>query len=123
MEAEIPQVESCLVLGQLVLDLDKLLTQGCGALPEIMSIKLATSEDLIDSYMQNTLLYHTSDGLGLASMMESTIQGPIEDGLINMNMNMEYEATFLGYAIVASSLAPEDGIFVHGELRKRSELL
>jgi hypothetical protein len=32
-----------------------------------------------------------------------------------------YEATLIGQAVVASSLAPEDGLFVHKELKRALE--
>lgn len=51
-------------------------------------------------------------------MITSTTQELLKDGLVIRNLDMEYEATLLGHAIVASSLSPEDGFFVYGELRK-----
>lgn len=55
-----------------------------------------------------------------------SIQEKVEESLADLQM-MEFitldghggfQATRLGHAIVASSLDPEDGIFVHGELKK-----
>lgn len=50
-------------------------------------------------------------------MANTTLQELKELGLIKKDGAI-LEATLLGQAIVASSLTPEDGIFVHNELRK-----
>jgi DNA polymerase theta len=41
-----------------------------------------------------------------------------ESGLVKESDRSDYTATLLGQAVVASSLTPEDGLFVHRELRK-----
>ena len=51
-------------------------------------------------------------------MVLSTMQDLNETGLIEEIDELDYSATLLGQAVVASSLAPEDGLFVHRELQK-----
>lgn len=54
-------------------------------------------------------------------MVEATLEDLLESKLIAQAQSYSYEATRLGQAVVASSLAPEDGLFVHKELRKSLE--
>ena len=54
-------------------------------------------------------------------MVFSTLQELKDAGLISQSKETEYAATLLGQAVVASSLTPEDGLFVHRELRKASQ--
>ncbi|KAI9642193.1 hypothetical protein NHQ30_008995 [Ciborinia camelliae] len=112
MEAEIPSVESCLVPGK----------RGIKrALLEVIATKLATSKDSVDDYVKKTLLYHTIDQEEIISMVEMTLKDLLENKLVEQTQLCSYEATRLGQAVVASSLAPEDGLFVHKELRKSLE--
>jgi len=53
----------------------------------------------------------------LNEMVKMTIQDLEDTDLIKRD-NSDLQATLLGQAIVTSSLAPEDGIFVHKELSK-----
>ncbi|QSZ29948.1 hypothetical protein DSL72_004466 [Monilinia vaccinii-corymbosi] len=112
METEIPSVESCMVPGK----------RGIKrALLEVIVTKLATSSESIDDYVKKTLLFHTTDQGELRSMVEMTLQDLLENKLVEQTQLHSYEATRLGQAVVASSLAPEDGLFVHKELRKSLE--
>ncbi|KAF7871717.1 hypothetical protein EAF04_003824 [Stromatinia cepivora] len=112
MEAEIPSVESCLLPGK----------RGIKrALLEVIATKLAISSDSIDDYVKKTLLYHTIDQEELRSMVEMTLKDLLENKLVEQTQSSSYEATRLGQAVVASSLAPEDGLFVYKELRKSLE--
>lgn len=54
-------------------------------------------------------------------MVEMTLKDLLEAGLVEQTQSCSYQATRLGQAVVASSLAPEDGLFVHKELRKSLE--
>lgn len=71
--------------------------------------------------MKKTLLYHTIDQEELRLMVEMTLKDLLENKLVEETQSYSYEATRLGQALVASSLAPEDGLFVHRELRKSLE--
>jgi replicative superfamily II helicase len=88
------------------------------ALLEVVATKLATSNDSIDDYIKRTLLCHSIDQNELAEMVLSTMQDLVETGLVQESNGSEFTTTLLGQAIVASSLTPEDGLFVHRELRK-----
>ncbi|KAI6711803.1 hypothetical protein JHW43_005679 [Diplocarpon mali] len=108
MEAELPSIESCLVSDK----------KGIKrALLEVIATKMAEDDESVDDYMRKTLLYHSMDHGELASMVKSTIQD-LEDSQLLLRKGSIYRATLLGQAIVASSLTPDDGIFVHKELRK-----
>jgi hypothetical protein len=96
----------------------KPLTWTARALLEVIATRLATSNDSIDDYVRRTLLYYSIDRNELAQMVLSTVQELKETGLIDEIIGSEYSATPLGQAIVTSSLTPEDGLFVHRELRK-----
>jgi replicative superfamily II helicase len=85
---------------------------------EVISTKLATSRDSIDDYIRKTLLFYSIDRNELSDMVLSTMQDLKENGLIEEVDGLDYSATLLGQAVVASSLAPEDGLFVHRELRR-----
>ncbi|KAE8441615.1 hypothetical protein EG329_004624 [Mollisiaceae sp. DMI_Dod_QoI] len=88
------------------------------ALLEIMATRLATSQESTDDYIKNTLLYHSIDHDHLADIVKSTIDELEESELVRKGPDAEYAATLLGQAIVASSLTPEDGLFVFRELRR-----
>jgi hypothetical protein len=64
------------------------------------------------------LLFYSIDRNELSDMVLSTMQDLKENGLIEEVDGLDYSATLLGQAVVASSLAPEDGLFVHRELRR-----
>jgi replicative superfamily II helicase len=88
------------------------------ALLEVIATKLATSVDSVDDYMKKTLSYHTIQHTDLAKMVESTLEDLLRTDLIKKDSYGGFNATLLGQAVVASSLTPEDGLFVHRELRK-----
>ncbi|TVY20266.1 Helicase and polymerase-containing protein TEBICHI [Lachnellula arida] len=109
MEADIPNVESCLLPGK----------RGIKrALLEVIAIKLATCDESVNDYMRKTLLYHSVDSEELGVTISSTLDDLSETGLVQIIDGSTYAATTLGEAIVASSLTPEDGLFVHRELLK-----
>jgi DNA polymerase theta len=128
IEADIPPLRSCLLpekrgvkrystsyawVSQYIADMGR-------ALLEIIATKLATSLEAVGEYIKKTLLYHLMDRRELIDMVNVTLQDLEETGLVT-NDGTILEATLLGQAIVASSLTPEDGIFVHKELRKALE--
>ncbi|TVY48952.1 DNA polymerase theta [Lachnellula occidentalis] len=109
MEAGIPNVESCLLPGK----------RGIKrALLEVIAIKLATCDESVNDYMRKTLLYHSVDSEELRVTISSTLDDLSESCLVEITDNSTYTATTLGEAVVASSLTPEDGLFVHRELLK-----
>lgn len=68
-------------------------------------------------YARKTLLYHTKSEEDMQDAITSTIRDLQQMKLIEVR-DETYKATLLGEAIVASSLTPEDGLFVHKELKK-----
>ncbi|KAG9770763.1 hypothetical protein KCU88_g6529, partial [Aureobasidium melanogenum] len=113
LEAEMPPVESCLTPEK----------RGIKrALLEVIGIRMASSRTMLDRYVHSSLVWHTTEHGTVMDMVETSIQELLESGLIRRT---EYEdclePTSLGTAVVASSLSPEDGVFVHSELRRALE--
>ena len=109
LEADLPMVESSLTPEK----------RGIKrALLEVITIRLATHMAAIEEYVQKTLLYHTMDRALLDTMVSKSLEELIESGLITIDNFGSYEANLLSQATVASYLTPEDGIFIHSELRR-----
>lgn len=94
------------------------LTEESRALLEVITVRLATHITAIREYVQRTLLYHTMDRALLSTMVVKALEELIDSGLITVDSLGLYNATLLSQATVASYLSPEDGIFLHGELRR-----
>lgn len=84
----------------------------------MIAIKLATCDESVNDYMRKTLLYHSVDFEALEITISSALDDLSESGLVKIIDSSTYAATTLGEAVVASSLTPEDGLFVHRELLK-----
>ena len=93
-------------------------TDGSRALLEVVALRLATHADAIEDYVRHTLLYHTTSMEGLKTMVDSTIQEHVTAGLLVVDDTGSFKATPLSKAIVASGLAPDDGIYLHKELER-----
>ncbi|KAK4447536.1 DNA polymerase theta [Podospora aff. communis PSN243] len=109
MHAELPRIESCLIS-------DKRRIQR--ALLEIIAIRLATSREALDDYASKTMLAYTTERGILQETVEESLSELQKVGFVEGDKFGNYQATKLGKAIVASSLDPEDGIFIHNELQK-----
>ena len=90
------------------------------AVLEVIATGLATDRDQVDDFVKRTLLYHSSAILSLQDVLGASMDSLLRDGLITVDSDSgeRYEATRLGHAIIASSLSPEDGVFVHEEIRR-----
>ncbi|KAH0841099.1 hypothetical protein AYO21_06592 [Fonsecaea monophora] len=113
LEAEMPPVESCLTPEK----------RGFKrALLEVIATRMASSIASLDGYVRSSLLWHSIGHSQVAEMVEMAKQALLQDGLIQEG---EYdgclEPTRLGIAVVASGLGPEDGTFIHAELRRALE--
>ncbi|KAK4939416.1 hypothetical protein LTR10_020313 [Elasticomyces elasticus] len=113
LEAELPPVTSCLTPEK----------RGIKrALLEIIAIHMASSRSAVDQYVQSSLLWHTMDHHVVSEMVEDSIRDLLAYDLIQTTAFENcLEPTKLGMAVVASSLSPEDGVFVHSELRRALE--
>ncbi|RKF57540.1 DNA polymerase theta [Golovinomyces cichoracearum] len=131
MEADLPRVESCLVPGKRGIkryvsikshknEAKEVLiaNKSQRALLEIIAVKLATSKETLNEFINNTLVYQSMDSSDLSVMVQSSLKELSDSGLVKCINDYEYKPTRLGKAIVASCLTPEDGLFVHSELRK-----
>lgn len=74
--------------------------------------------EAIKDYVRCTLLYRTLDKKIVYAIMNSALQELINETLLNYKEDESYEATLLGQAVVASAFSPEDGLFVHEELKR-----
>lgn len=88
------------------------------ALLEAIAIRLVTSRETVDDYASKTLLAYTAEHGAIQENIEESIQELRQIGFIEADSFGNYQATKLGKAIVASSLDPEDGIFIHNELKR-----
>lgn len=88
------------------------------ALLEAIATGLASGCDAIKEYVKCTLLYRMVDKKIAYNIMNSALQELVDEGLLLLKDDESYEATRLGQALVASSFAPEDGLFVYEELKR-----
>lgn len=131
MHADLPQITSCLVSDE---------RRIRRALLEVIAIKLATSRAALDEYVSRTMLaceqrlkeketeeWEALPAQGWGEKMRGHVEAGLEKlkdmGFITVTVDERYEtasysATALGGAIVASSLDPDDGVFIHKELER-----
>ncbi|KAL5338985.1 hypothetical protein BJX70DRAFT_408439 [Aspergillus crustosus] len=109
LEADMPAIESCLAPEKRGLK---------RALLEAIATSLVSGLEAIKEYVRCTLLYRTVDKKLSYSIMNSALQELSEEKLIHTDDNESYTATQLGQAVVSSAFAPEDGLFVHEELKR-----
>lgn len=88
------------------------------ALLEVIAIKLATGRASLDDYIGKTLLAQTTEPATIDSLVETSLKNLQAMGFIDIDEHSDFQATQLGKAIVASALDPEDGVFIHKELKK-----
>ncbi|KAK8139893.1 hypothetical protein PG984_001016 [Apiospora sp. TS-2023a] len=109
MHAELPQISSGLMT-------DKHRIQR--ALLESVAIRLATGRDSLEDFVSRTLLNQTEIPSIVQGHVEAGLKDLSEMGFIEFDDSGNHQATQLGKAVVASSLEPEDGAFVHRELQR-----
>lgn len=108
MHAELPPISSCLLSAKRRIQ---------RALLEAISIRLATSRDTLDEYMQKTMLSCSAGSESIQPDVEATVAELEKMGFITVDSFSNFQATQLGKAVVASGLDPEDGLFIHAELK------
>lgn len=108
MHAELPEISSGLTT-------DRHRIQR--ALLEVIAIRLANSRDTVLDYIQRTLLNLSIAPDIIEAHVESSLRDLTEMEFIQSESDL-YTATQLGKAVVASSLEPEDGAFVHREMQR-----
>jgi DNA polymerase theta len=110
LEAEMPPVESCLVPEK----------RGIKrALLEVIGIRMASSRAALDQYVHSSLLWHTIEHAKVSEMVDASMEELLGSELIRATDHEHcLEPTQLGEAIVAAGLGPEDGVFIHAELRR-----
>ncbi|KAL4792975.1 hypothetical protein BDV19DRAFT_400319 [Aspergillus venezuelensis] len=109
LEADMPAIESCLAPEKRGLK---------RAVLEAIAIGLVSGLEAIKEYVKCTLLYRTVDKKLSYSIMNSALQELVDEKLILLNDDESYMATQLGQAVVSSAFTPEDGLFVHEELKR-----
>ncbi|KAJ9164888.1 p-loop containing nucleoside triphosphate hydrolase protein [Coniochaeta hoffmannii] len=108
MHAELPQISSCLIS-------DKRRVQR--AILEAIAIRLATSQDTLDDYISKTMLSYSAEAESIQRNVRDSLADLEAMGFIAVDEFSTYHATRLGKAIVASAFDPEDGVFIHNELK------
>ncbi|MCJ1306382.1 hypothetical protein MMC25_000024 [Agyrium rufum] len=88
------------------------------AILEVVAINLGSSSFAIQDYVAQTLHYHGKDESTIAEVVTSTLEDLASKGQIVDRGSNTYKATPQGQAIVAASLTPDDGIFIHDELSR-----
>ncbi|AEO66042.1 uncharacterized protein THITE_2065919 [Thermothielavioides terrestris NRRL 8126] len=109
MHADLPQISSCLISDQ---------RRIRRALLEVIAIRLATSRESLDDYVSKTMLALSAEPDSIRQSIETGIDELRKMEFITRGDDGSFHATRLGKAVVASSLDPEDGLFVHNELKK-----
>lgn len=108
MHAELPQISSCLIS-------DKRRVQR--AILEAIAIRLATSQETLDDYISKTMLSYSAEAESIQRNVRDSLADLEAMGFIATDKFSNYGATRLGHAIVASAFDPEDGVFIHNELK------
>lgn len=85
---------------------------------EIIAIRLATHRESLNDYVSKTMLAYSAEPDSIQENVEASIADLQRLEFITVDDYGSFHATLLGKAIVASSLNPEDGIFIHSELKK-----
>lgn len=96
----------------------QLMSELTRALLEAIATRLVSSRESINEYVMCTLLYQNMEAAELFSMVDKTLEDLVDNGLVDLEQAESYEPTRLGQAVVSSSLSPEDGIFIHDELKR-----
>ncbi|KAM0450319.1 hypothetical protein ACHAO4_006741 [Trichoderma viride] len=109
MYADIPEIVSCL-------NTENKRVQR--AILEVVSVRLATSRESLTEYFSNSLISYTHDREFVEECLKSGLEEIHDLGLIINDSYSGFTATQLGKAIVASSVDPYDGVFIHAELTK-----
>ncbi|KAJ5823918.1 Helicase C-terminal [Penicillium robsamsonii] len=109
LDADMPAIESCLAPEKRGLK---------RALLEAVATGLVSGCEAIKEYVRCTLLYRSLDKKIAYTIMRSALQELVDEELLIFREDESYEATPLGQAVVASAFSPEDGLFVHEELKR-----
>lgn len=88
------------------------------AILEVISVRLANSHESLLEYFSNSLISYTHDREFVEGCLKSGLEEIRDLGLIVNDSYSSFAATQLGKAIVASSVDPYDGVFIHAELTK-----
>ncbi|KAJ9652043.1 hypothetical protein H2198_008705 [Neophaeococcomyces mojaviensis] len=110
LEAELPAVVSCLTPER----------RGIKrAILEAICTRMLSTYESLQEYTRNSLLWHTASYHKMVlDMLDAAVTSLLTDKLISVTQFDTYAPTTLGSAIVASGLTPEDGLFVHADLRQ-----
>jgi DNA polymerase theta len=64
------------------------------------------------------MLSHSADVESIKANVDASLEDLQSMDFISLDGSSSFQATRLGQGIVASSLDPEDGVFIHNELKK-----
>jgi DNA polymerase theta len=87
---------------------------------EAIASGMAKSRSDLNIYLQHTLLFHQSSDNGLTAMgwAIKSLEFLESNGFIDSKLDNEIIPTQLGSATLASSLNPEDSLFIYRELKR-----
>ncbi|KAL1853973.1 hypothetical protein VTK73DRAFT_8863 [Phialemonium thermophilum] len=116
MQADLPVLSSCLISEK---------RRIRRALLEVIAIRLATSRESLEEYIWKTMLAYSAEAASIREHVETSLSELQSAGFVVAADESAggFEATRLGKAVVAASLDPEDGTFVHAELRSALQAL
>ena len=72
----------------------------------------------MNDYIKSSLLFQNMEQEALSNMVDSTLQDLVDSNLIKSTDEEVFEPTQLGRATVASAFSPEDGLFIHDEIKR-----
>lgn len=85
---------------------------------EVIAIRLATSRPSIDECATKSLFCYSKGPEETRRCIESSLEELKDLGFITFDADEDqYEVTLLGKAIVASSIDPDDGLFIYNDLK------
>jgi DNA polymerase theta len=88
------------------------------ALLEVIAIRLATTRLSIDDYVNKSLFRLFNSPEETEACVESSLASLQELNFVSFDeFQSEYQVTLLGKAVVASSIDPDDGLFIYSELK------
>jgi replicative superfamily II helicase len=88
------------------------------ALLEVIAIRLATTRLSIYDYINKSLFRLFNSAEETEACVEASLASLQELGFLSyVEYESEYQVTLLGKAVVASSIDPDDGLFIYNELK------
>jgi DNA polymerase theta len=108
MRVELPQISSSLLPGKRRIQ---------RALLEVIAIRLATGRDSLDEYVRRRY-FTVPQPQAVGANVDAGLAELQRMGFISADGFNNFQPTRLGLAVVASCVDPDDGLFIHDELKR-----